>query len=122
MARLPPFKHHFYVDSTPRISDVNFGGGATDWHTILVGGLGKGGKSYYALDISQPNDITDETTAAQHVLWQFTDADMGYSYGRPIIAKTHAFGGKWVVIVPSGYNNASGKGKIFILAPATEGC
>ena len=39
------------------------------------------------------------------MLWEFTDADLGYTYGRPIITKTHAFGGKWVVIVPSGYNN-----------------
>jgi type IV pilus assembly protein PilY1 len=112
---LPPFQHHFYVDSTPRITDVNFGGGSSDWHTILVGGLGKGGHTYYALDVTDPASVTDETTAAQKVLWQFTNADMGYSYGRPIIAKTHAFGGKWVVIVPAGYNNGTGKGKIFIL-------
>jgi type IV pilus assembly protein PilY1 len=112
---LPPFQHHFYVDSTPRITDVNFGGGSADWHTILVGGLGKGGHSYYALDISDPASITDETTAAQKVLWQFTNADMGYSYGRPVIAKTHAFGGKWVVMVAAGYNNPTGNGKIFIL-------
>ncbi len=112
---LPPFQHHFYVDATPRISDANFGGGAADWHTMLVGGLGKGGKSYYALDISQPNDITSEIEAAKRVLWQFTDADMGYTYGRAIIAKTHAFSNQWLVIVPSGYNNASGVGKVFFL-------
>jgi type IV pilus assembly protein PilY1 len=29
---LPPFKHHFFVDSTPRITDVDFG--SEDWHTI----------------------------------------------------------------------------------------
>jgi type IV pilus assembly protein PilY1 len=112
---LPPFQHHFYVDATPRITDVNFGGGDSDWHTILVGGLGKGGKSYYALDISQPNDITSEAEAAKRVLWEFTDADMGYSYGRAIVAKTHAFSGQWLVIVTSGYNNASGLGKVFFL-------
>jgi type IV pilus assembly protein PilY1 len=37
---LPPFKHHFFVDQTPKVVDVDFGGPA--WHTILVGGLGKG--------------------------------------------------------------------------------
>ena len=116
---LPPFKHHFYVDATPRISDANFGGGPADWHTMLVGGLGKGGKSYYALDISQPSDITSEIEAAKRVLWEFTDADMGYTYGKAIIAKTHAFGGQWLVIVPSGYNNASGVGKVFL--PQREG-
>ncbi len=102
------------------ISDVNFGGGDADWHTILVGGLGKGGMSYYAIDVSQPNDITSETELAKRVLWQFTDPDLGYTYGRAIVAKTHAFGGQWVVIVPSGYNNvsgagASGEGKVFFL-------
>ena len=39
------------------------------------------------------------------MLWEFTDDDLGYTYGRAIIAKTHAFGGQWLVIVPSGYNN-----------------
>ncbi len=117
---LPPFKHHFYVDATPRISDVNFGGGDADWHTILVGGLGKGGMSYYAIDVSQPNDITSETELAKRVLWQFTDPDLGYTYGRAIVAKTHAFGGQWLVIVPSGYNNvggvgSTGEGKVFFL-------
>ncbi|MEP6656731.1 MAG: PilC/PilY family type IV pilus protein, partial [Betaproteobacteria bacterium] len=29
---LPPFRHHYYVDSTPRIADVDFGGGA--WRSL----------------------------------------------------------------------------------------
>ena len=54
---VPIYKHHFYVDSSPRTSDVDFNsagvnGGASDWHTIVVGGLGKGGNSYYALDLT----------------------------------------------------------------------
>ena len=116
---LPPFKHHYYVDATPRITDVNFGGGSSDWHTILVGGLGKGGQSYYALDVTQPSDITSETELAKRVLWEFSNADLGYTYGRAIVAKTRAFGGQWLVIVPSGYNNVSaggsGEGKVFFL-------
>ncbi len=114
---LPPFVHHFYVDSTPVITDVDFG--SKDWHSILVGGLGKGGHSYYALDVTAPDDITTENTAAAKWLWEFTDADMGYTYGKPLITKTAGWGGKWVVILPSGYNNASGLGKIFILDAKT---
>jgi type IV pilus assembly protein PilY1 len=103
---LPPFRHHYYVDSTPRIVDVDFGG--PDWRSILVGGLGKGGKSYYALDVTQPAGIVDETTAAAQYLWTFTDADMGYSYGRPMLAKTRAFNGAWLAVFAAGYNNVSG--------------
>jgi type IV pilus assembly protein PilY1 len=52
-------------------------------------------------------------------VWEFTDTDLGYTYGRPVIAKTAAFGGKWLVMVPSGYNNVSGVGKVFFLDAAT---
>jgi len=116
---LPPFRHHFYVDSTPRVIDVDLGAGSGDWHTLLVGGLGKGGKSYYALDVTNPAAVTDETTAAGQYMWTFTDADMGYTYGRPILAKTRAFGGKWLMVVTAGYNNPSGLGKIFFVDAAT---
>ncbi|HYU02769.1 MAG TPA: PilC/PilY family type IV pilus protein, partial [Jatrophihabitantaceae bacterium] len=114
---LPPFRHHYYVDSTPRIVDVDFGG--QNWRSILVGGLGKGGKSYYALDVTQPASIIDETTAAAQYLWTFTDADMGYSYGRPMLVKTRAFGGAWLMVVTAGYDNPSGVGKIFFVDAKT---
>ncbi len=119
----PPsiYKHHFYVDSSPRTSDVDFNsagvkGGASDWHTIVVGGLGKGGNSYYALDLTDPA-TPDEKTAGAKVLWEVTDGDWKYTYGRPIIVKTYAYG--WVVIVTSGYNNVSGEGRIYFLDPKT---
>jgi len=114
---LPPFRHHFYVDSTPRIVDANFAVGTPggDWRSLLVGGMGKGGKSYYAIDVTDPGAVKDEATAAKQVLWEFTDANLGYTYAQPMITKSHAFGGKWLVIVPSGYNSADGDGKVFFI-------
>jgi type IV pilus assembly protein PilY1 len=110
---VPIFKHHFYVNSTARTADVKFDDGT--WHTILVGGLGKGGNMYYALDLTNPVPTTEDD-AASKVLWEFRDnSDMVYSYGRPIIAKTYAYG--WVVMVTSSYNSISGKGKIYVLNP-----
>ncbi len=117
---LPPFRHHYYVDSTPRVVDVRFGAG--DWRSLLVGGLGKGGRSYYAIDVTRPSDFTTEADVAKKVLWEFTDPDLGYTYGKPVVTKTRAFGGRWVVILPSGYNNVSpgsGEGKIFFVDAAT---
>jgi|GEM_PF-6496326 len=104
-----PFKHYYYVDATPRAMDVKIDG---DWHTILIGGLGKGGTSYYALDITDASSTGDEETVAKNKsLWEFTDNNMGYTYGRPIISKTNAWDGKWVAILPSGYNNGTGDGQ-----------
>src|SRR5690606_38885251 len=55
--------HRFLVDGSPVIADVCFGHTATspcasadDWHTILVAGLNKGGRGYYALDITDPDN------------------------------------------------------------------
>lgn len=109
--------HRFFVDGPIAVSDVFTG---SSWKTILVGGLGKGGRGYYALDITSP------TSPA--LLWTFTaddDADMGYSYGLPMITKV---GGVWSVLLPSGYNNipetdgsyssADGGGHLFVLNAA----
>ena len=40
----------------PNIIDVNFAAqtNGQDWRTLLVGGLGKGGAAYYALDVTEP--------------------------------------------------------------------
>jgi type IV pilus assembly protein PilY1 len=110
---LPPFKHHYMVDGPLKVADVDFGG--QHWHTILVGGMGKGGNRYFALDVTNPADVTNEATAASKVLWEFSDPNMGFTYGKPMIAKTNAFGGAWLVIVASGYNNADGHGHLYFI-------
>jgi type IV pilus assembly protein PilY1 len=134
-ASLNNFDHQFYVDGTPVARSVDFARTcaapltgctfdtalASQWRTILVGGLRKGGKGYYALDVTDPGSFNTEASAAGKVLWEFTDADMGLTFGRPVIAKTAKYG--WVVILPSGYNNTTGpnpgKGFLYILNAQT---
>jgi type IV pilus assembly protein PilY1 len=109
------YLHEFYVDGSPVVGDI-FDGSA--WRTILVGGLNKGGSGYYALDITDP--------LAPKALWEFCndstmctqiDANMGQSYGNPVIAKLD--NGDWSVMVTSGYNNADSKGYLYVLNPLT---
>ena len=117
LSRLTDFAHKYYVDGTPTIADVDFdrtggaaGTGDPDWRTILVGGLGKGGRGYYALDVTSGTPA-DEAGVAATVLWEFPNsstppqvvANLGYSYGKPVIAKVGDQG--WVALVTSGYNN-----------------
>lgn len=113
------YAHEFYVDGTPTVGDVYDG---TNWRTILVGGLNNGGKGYYALDVTDP--------ANPKALWEFcdnsalcsqTDANIGYSYGTPVITKLDngSGTGDWVVMVTSGYNNADGRGYLYALNPVT---
>ncbi|WP_374586845.1 pilus assembly protein [Ideonella dechloratans] len=112
--------HVNFVDGSTTRADVYYD---STWHTILVGGLGQGGRGYYALDVTNP--------ASPAVLWEFTsdtsagtgyisDADLGYSYGAPIVTKLSD--GTWAVIVSSGYNNVSpgsGHGVIWVLNAKT---
>ena len=120
------FSHRYRVDQTPTVDDVDFGRtggtvGAVDWRTLLVAGMNKGGKGYYAIDVTNPAAAT-ETAVASKVLWEFTgeianDPKMGYSFGEPLVFKTRRFG--WVVAVSSGYNNAAGTGHVWLLNPKT---
>jgi type IV pilus assembly protein PilY1 len=113
-------KHRFLVDGPIRVTDVDFSGGSgTDWRSLLVAGLGKGGKSFSAIDVTDPGSVKTEDDAAAKLLWEFNDADLGYSFGRPLITKTNAFGKKWLVVVSSGYNNATGVGKLWFLDAKT---
>ncbi len=118
----PIFKHHFYVNASPRTQDVDFGNtggvvGAVDWRTIVVSGLGKGGNTYFAIDATD-TAVTTETQAASKVLWEYTLPNSQFSYGNPVIAKTRKYG--WVVVVASGYNNTGdGKGHLYMLNAKT---
>jgi len=115
----PDFKHYNFVDATPVSADVDLGktvgGSGSNWRTILVGGLGKGGKSLYAIDVTDPSAMTSETAVASKVLWEFSDPHLGFTYGEPAIVKTKKYG--WVVVVGSGYNNTDGKGYFFFINP-----
>lgn len=106
LARLTtrPFSYTPTVDSTPITRDVFFGSDS-QWHTILVGSLGLGGRGVYALDVTDPTKVT-EGNAKDDVLWEFSSdstggSNLGYTYGTPEIARLAT--GKWVVLVPGGY-------------------
>ncbi|MCF6256882.1 MAG: fimbrial assembly protein [Gammaproteobacteria bacterium] len=108
----PSYSHKFYVDGSPSVADVFFGG---SWKTVLVGGLNRGGQAIYALDITNPASM-DKTK----VLWEFSDKNdgvaddagtefaLGYTYSKPAIVRLH--NGEWAAIFGNGYNNTENDG------------
>ncbi len=114
--------HRFYVDGEPTVGDAQLSGG---WKTLYVTGMGKGGRGFVALDVTDPDN--------PKALWEFchsatlcnvADSDVGYSFGNPVITKWSPSGGttKWVVLLTSGHNNASpgnGGGWLYILDAET---
>lgn len=104
------YAHNYYHDATPKTGDVFYGG---EWHTWLLSGLGNGGNSIYALDVTDPNYT--QSNASNHVIgeWKFNAADaifkyLGNTYGRPEFVRLH--NGQWAGVFGNGWcgdNDAS---------------
>ena len=111
--------HDFFVDGSPDANDVQFSDGS--WHTVLVSGEQDGGNSVFALDITNPDAMTSESTVASNVLWEFTDPDMGRSYSQPQLAQiaTGKTTTEWVAVFGSGYNNSDGKPYLYVVNAQT---
>ncbi|MDP2005437.1 MAG: PilC/PilY family type IV pilus protein [Rubrivivax sp.] len=103
------YEHRYFIDGTPATAEVT----GLSFTRLLVGGLGKGGRGYYALNISSYAAAT-EADVASKALWEFSPSGMGYSFGTPLIVKTAA---GWRVVVSSGYD-ASVSGRVWVLDPA----
>jgi type IV pilus assembly protein PilY1 len=115
-----PTQHQFFVDGSPQVADVLSPSDGL-WHTILVAGLDGGGRGYFAFDVTNPTSpvflwefCSDSTVCTLH-----SDANLGQTFGNPVVTK-RASDGQWVVLVASGYNNVSpgdGVGHLYELDP-----
>ena len=101
----PSYTHKYYVDGGPTVGDAYL---STGWATVLVGGLGGGGNSVYALNVG---NVASPPTGI--VMWEFTDTDLGLTYSKPQIARLN--NGQWVAIFGNGYNSASERAYLYVV-------
>lgn len=110
-----PYKHRYFVDGEMSVRDAYFD---KDWHTLLVGSLGAGGKGFFGLDITNP-DLDKESVNTgnnKKVLFEFNasaDTDLGDSFSRPVIAKLND--GDWYVVIGNGYNSVNGVAMLYLV-------
>ena len=73
----------FGVDGSPVVKDIYYGG---RWRTIALTGLGRGGNSYFALDITNPNipthlfTIENDVTGNAVNFWDSSGGRLRYIY------------------------------------------
>lgn len=107
-------EHAFYLDASPIVTDIKISG---NWKTIAVFGQRRGGRNYYALD------ITDTTNPSY--LWTFTDARMGETWSEPAIGKIvlDDDSEKFVAFAGGGYDTAQNNntGKAFFAIDLATG-
>lgn len=130
----PTYSHRYYVDGSPFVADIYMGSAAnataTDtekaalWKSFLVGTLGAGGKGYFVLDVTKPENI-GETNAADVALIDTTalaDDDLGHQFQQPALDSfskralqvASLNNGRRAVILGNGYNSTSEKAMLWI--------
>lgn len=97
------YTHNFYNDAAPAIGDVFYQG---KWHTWLMSGLGAGGNTVYALDITDPNSFSGGAGTNVKGEWSYNANDpiwknLGNSYGTPVFGRFHD--GNWGAVFGNGW-------------------
>lgn len=134
----PDYVHEYFVDLSPQYNDAYFtptrgtNTGILSWNSVVVGGLGVGAPGFFALNVTDPSAFASETSAANNVLWEFTQADdiggtagsdlnLGAAVRNPLITLSNIKDGsgnnRWVVMFANGYNSASvdGDAELYVL-------
>ncbi len=120
--------HLFFVDGFVTVKDL---GNAI----MLVGGLGRGGRGFYGLDLNAANNGLNlgsvEDQAAAMVKWELNTSTpdaisipttagalsdhLGYSYSRPQIIRSNDPTAEWLLVFGNGYDSASKRAVLFLV-------
>lgn len=123
-----PYVHTYSVDGPLTAADAQTDDSGTkdDWRTLLVGGLGAGGKGVFILDITNADLSAENSTATadQKVFYELDDthsgvgADLGYTYSKAVVARLPD--GDWYAVMGNGYNSANGQAKLLLINLRTK--
>lgn len=108
----PTFTHRYLMDGDITAVDAQLGGA---WSTVALGATGRGGKSVFALDITNPQSFSDSS-----VLWELEggtgvgkDADLGHVVGRSQVM--YGEDGNWYAVFGNGVNSANSNPVLMIV-------
>ncbi len=121
-------QHRYYVDGSVRQGDAYFGS-TPSWHSVIVGTLGAGGKSVFAIDVTNanPNASSPNTPfSSSAILWEISTAqaynsadlinlqsNLGFTLPKTSVVRMQD--GSWAAIVANGYDSADKKAVLFIV-------
>lgn len=112
------FEHRYYVDGPVVVGDVH----DKSWKTALVGTAGAGGRSVFALDVSDPTKF-----GASNRMWELNDFNtglgedvlnnLGHVLGKPVIVPVKGDGDavSFKAIFGNGVESKSGKAALFVV-------
>ena len=131
----PDYSHRYFVDGQAFTGDADLSGMANnagvppDWHTVLVGTLGAGGRGYFVLDVTTPLATTaststfkpsgvllDRSFSASGPAPDEADKDIGHIQAQPVVSAVDGSrseqivklnNGRWAVVMGNGVNSVN---------------
>lgn len=103
----PDYEHLYFVDGELTVAEIYLN---SNWKTVLVGTLGRGGKGAFALDVTDPENIS--------LIWEKSAEDinaMGNLLGKPIIVEV-AENSDWRVLFGNGPNSSSEQAQLITIS------
>lgn len=104
-----PSNHKYFVDGAAGFGDAYWSG---TWRTVLIGTMGAGGKSVFAVDVTDPNAM-DGTK----VLWEFNGgahaSKMGFIPGPAAVAPFAD--GHFYAVFSNGYDSTDNQAGLFLV-------
>lgn len=115
----PDYAHRYFVDGVPASGDAYIapnGIGSASWRTVVIGSLGAGGRSVFAIDATDP-----ATLGAGNIMWDLDEASLssssyqylGHVFGPAFTAR--AKNGKWVGVFGNGPESDNKRAALFIV-------
>lgn len=115
----PDYVHRYFVDGVPASGDAYIapnGIGSPSWRTVVIGSLGAGGRSVFAIDATDP-----ATLGANSILWDLDETSLssssyqylGHVFGPAFTAR--AKNGKWVAVFGNGPESDNKRAALFIV-------
>lgn len=99
------YAHRYFVDGTATLGDAYISGG---WKTMLVGTMGAGGRTVFALDITDPAGF-----GFANARWEFSHPDLGSGVTKPKIVRL--VDGTWAAVFGNGVNSFTHRPRLFVV-------
>lgn len=105
------YQHRYFVDGKFNVTDAKINGA---WGTVLVGNMGRGGRSVFAINVTNPASVS-----AANVLWDLpiTDNDLGFGLGQPKVFE--AEDGTWYAAFGNGVNSPNSNPVLYLVNLST---
>ncbi|MDO8699945.1 MAG: PilC/PilY family type IV pilus protein [Rhodoferax sp.] len=106
----PAYNHLYFVDGPNIESDAYLN---SSWKQVVVGTMGAGGKTVYALDVTDPLAL-----GASKVLWEINASSTGFAnlgYSLSDVQTGALINDTWAALFGNGYESTSGTASLMVV-------